>query len=442
MMRVIYECVAGLDVHKKTVVATRMRLTSDKRIVWETETFGTMTPDLLKLHDWLQAWPISHVAMESTGDYWKPVYNLLEDDFEMWVVNAQHVKRVPGRKTDVTDAEWLAELMLHGLLKASFVPEKPQRGLRDLTRSRVRLIEERSRVVNRVQKLLEGANIKLSSVVTDVQGVSARAMLAELAEGNTNANAMAELARGRLRNKIPELEKALTGIVESHHRFLLSQHLAHIDFLDEQIAALEAEIERCIRDMGAPPAPPSTSDGTDAPETPAEAPTDGTWEPAVTLLDSIPGIDRNAAEAILAEIGADMTRFPTTGHLCRWGGVAPGNNESGGKRHSGRTPKGNRALTRTLVQCAHAAVRTKGSFFKARYHRLAARRGKKRAIMAIAHSMLIAIWHMLTTGSFYDDLGEGYYDERHKERKIAYHARQLEKLMGGTVQVAPSPAMA
>ena len=438
-MREIYECVAGLDVHKRTVVATRMRVTPDKQKEWETETFGTTTPELLQLHDWLQGWPCTHVAMESTGNYWKPVYNLLEDDFKLLVVNAQHVKHVPGRKTDVKDAEWLAELMLHGLLRASFIPPKPQRALRELTRYRTRLIQERSRTVNRVQKLLEGANIKLSSVVTDIQGVSARKMLAELADGNTNAGAMAELAKGRLRNKLPELEKALTGVVHPHHRFLLSQQLAHIDFLDSQVEAIETEIERQLMAMSNPPEPPEIgNDTSDAKTATWQGPQD--WLAATDLLDTVPGINARAAQGILAEIGIDMRRFPSDDHLCSWAGAAPGNHQSGGKRYSGRTTKGNRTLMSILVQCAHAAVRTKGTFFKARYHRLAARRGKKRAIVAIAHSMLKAIWHMLTTGEVYRDLGVDYYDERSKDRKIAYHTRQLEKLIGGTVQVALNPA--
>ncbi len=439
-MRITYERVAGMDVHKKTVVATRMRVTEGARVDWETRTFGTTTPELLQLYDWIQEWSCSHVAMESTGDYWKPVYNLLEEDFEVWVVNAQHVKRVPGRKTDATDAEWLAELMLYGLLKASFIPPKPQRALRELTRYRTRLIQERSRTVNRVQKLLEGANIKLASVVTDIQGVSARAMLAELAAGNEDSAALAELARGRLRNKIPELEKALTGRVEPHHRFLLSQQLEHIDFLDEQVAEIEAEIERQLGMMNEPPDAPRTEGNEASPPTEEEPPTD--WRAAVSLLDTIPGINRKAAQVILAEIGVDMSRFPTDGHLCRWAGVAPGNHESGGKRYSGRTTKGNRTLKSILVQCAYAAIRTQDSFFNARYHRLAARRGKKRAVMAIAHSMLKAIWHMLSTGEVYHDLGGDYYNQRNKDAKVAYHTRQLEQLTGATVQIALGGAAA
>lgn len=440
-MRITYERVAGIDVHKKTVVVTRLRVTEEQQVEWETHTFGTTTPELLQAYDWLQEWECQQVALESTGDYWKPVYNLLEEDFEVWVVNAQHVKRVPGRKTDASDAEWLAELLAYGLLQPSFIPPKPQRALRELTRYRTRLIQERSRLVNRVQKLLEGANIKLASVATDLQGVSARAILAELAAGNTDAEALAELARGRLRNKIPELERALTGKVEPHHRFLLSQQLEHIDFLDEQVAEIEAEIERQLKAMSPlPEASETAEEATATPPTPAGSPI--SWSTAVSLLDTIPGINREAAQIILAEIGVDMSVFPTAGHLCRWAGVAPGNNESGGKHYSGRTTKGNRVLKSTLVECAQAAIRTKDSFFKARYQRLVARRGKQRAIMAIAHSILKAIWQMLRSGEVYHDLGAEYYNQRDKDAKVAYYTRQLEKLTGAKVQIALGEAMA
>lgn len=435
-MRKMYERVAGLDVHKRNVVATRMRVTADESVEWETETFGTTTPELLALHDWLQGWRCTHVALESTGDYWKPVHNLLEDTFEVLLVNAQHVKRVPGRKTDASDAEWLAELQLHGLLKASFIPPKPQRALRELTRYRTRLIQERSRTVNRVQKLLEGANIKLASVVSDIQGVSAQAMLSQLANGEQDAQVLAQLARGRLRNKIPELEKALTGRVQPHHRFLLAQQLEHIDFLDEQITEIGAEIARQVAALSSSSEPPADSaNGTAANEGP-EAPGPVTWEEAVDLLDTIPGIDRQTAEMILAETGIDMRQFPTAKHLAAWAGVAPGNHESGGKHYSGRTRKGNRHLQTTLVQAAWAAVRSKGTFLKARYHRLAARRGKKRAIVAVAHTMLVSIWHMLSHGVAYKELGADYFNQRNKEAKVGYLTRQLEKLTGGTVQVA------
>jgi transposase len=407
---------------------------------WETETFGTTTSELLQLHDWLLAWECTHVAMESTGEYWKPVYNVLEDSFELLVVNATHVHRVPGRKTDVTDSEWLAELQLHGLLKASFVPPKPQRALRELTRYRPRLVQERVRVVNRVQKLLEGANIKLSSVASDILGVSGRAMLEEIVSGSTDAAALADLARGRLRAKILALEQALRGQVGDHHRFLLAKQVAHIDFLDEQIADIERAIERQIETL--PPLAGAPETPTDAGATPLSEPDDEplTWTKAMVLLCSIPGVDFHTASVILAEIGIDMSQFPTAQHLAAWAGVAPGNHESAGKRYSGRTRKGNRVLTSALVQAAWGAVRTKDTFLKARYHRLAARRGKKRAIVAVAHSMLVSIWHMLSRQEPYRELGSDYLDARKKEATVSYLTRRLEKLTGGAVRVELRPA--
>jgi len=413
-------------------------VTEQDRAEWETETFGTTTPDLLRLHDWLLEWDTEHVAMESTGDYWKPVYNVLEDTFRLLVVNAKHVKHVPGRKTDVKDSEWLAELMMHGLLKASFIPPRPQRALRDLTRYRTTLVQERTRLVNRVQKLLEGANIKLSSVATDIMGVSARAMLAEIAAGQTDPVLMAGLARGRLRAKIPELEKALTGIVLPHHRFLLVEQLAHIDFLDEQVGEISAEIGRQLEAMSRPPNRLSsdTGQGTEEGTSTDEGNPPLTWLEAVALLDTIPGVNQRTAEKMLAEMGLDMSRFPTAKHLATWAGLAPGNNQSGGKRYSGRTPQGNRALTTTMVAAAWTAVRSKDTFLKARYHRLAARRGKKRAIVAVAHSMLVSAYHMLNHRQPYRELGGDYFDQRKKEAKVSYLIHRLEKLTGGSVSIA------
>jgi transposase len=444
-MRIIHRIVAGLDVHKKTVVATRMQVNEEERLVWETKTFGTMTQDLLALLDWLAEWECTHVAMESTGDYWKPVFNVLEGTFEVYLVNAQHVKHVPGRKTDVTDSEWLAELMLHGLLRPSFIPPKPQRALRDLTRYRTKVVEERSRTVNRVQKLLEGANIKLASVVSDVRGVSAQAMMAELCTGRMSPQEMANLARGTLRNKIPELERALTGVVETHHRFLLGKQLAHIGFLDEQVADLSAEIARQLEEMSSPPHTPGEGDPSPPPATTSQADNGVaplTWTEAVELLDTIPGVNVKTAESILAEMGLDMSRFPTADHLSAWAGLAPGNHESAGKRYSGRRRKGNRPLATTMVQAAWSAVRTKGTYLKSRYHRLAARRGKKRAIVGVARSMLVSIWHMLTYRQPYQELGDDFLDQRRKESKLNYLTRQLEKLTGGSVQIEfqPNPA--
>jgi transposase len=383
--------------------------------------------------------------MESTGDYWKPVFNILEDTFEVWLVNAQHVKHVSGRKTDVKDSEWLAELMLHGLLKPSFIPPKPQRALREMTRYRNTLVQERTRIVNRVQKLLEGANIKLSSVATDIMGVSARAMLAEIASGQTDAEQMANLAKGRMRNKIPELEKALTGIVQPHHRFLLAQQLGHVDFLDEQIETISSAIGKQVETMSWPEKPSDPDIRTEAGEE-TLATDEGelplTWNDAVALLDTIPGVNRRIAEVMLAEIGLDMSQFPTANHLASWAGLAPGNYQSGGKRYSGRTTKGNKALSSIMVQGAWSAVRTKETFLKARYHRLAARRGKKKAIIAVAHSMLVSAWHMLTNQQPYQELGGDYFDERKKESKVSYLVRRLEKLTGGAVSIELQPAAA
>jgi transposase len=444
-MKIIYKRVAGLDVHKKTVVAARMRVTEEDRVEWETKTFGTTTPDLLELHDWLYEWELTHVAMESTGDYWKPVFNILEDTFEVWLVNAQHVKHVSGRKTDVKDSEWLAELMLHGLLKPSFIPPQPQRALRELTRYRTRLVQERARIVNRVQKLLEGANIKLSSVASDIMGVSARAMLAEIVAGQTDAEVMADLARGRMRSKIPELEKALTGIVQPHQRFVLAQQLDHIDFLDEKVETLSLRIEQQLESMSWPDEPAEPDAGEDTEEGPPatdESELPLTWNAAVALLDTIPGVSRRIAEVMLAEMGLDMSQFPTADHLASWAGLAPGNHQSGGKRYSGRTTKGNKPLASIMVQGAWSAVRVKGTFLKARYHRLAARRGKKRAIVAVAHSMLISAWHMLTYQQPYQELGGDYFDQRKQETKVSYLVRRLEKLTGGSVSIELQPAAA
>jgi len=436
-MRVIYERVAGLDVHKQTVVACRMRVTEDKRVEWETKTFGTMTADLLGLHDWLSEWEVKQVALESTADYWKPVFNILEEGFEVVLVNAQHVKKVPGRKTDASDAEWLAELMLHGLLKASFIPAKPQRELRELTRYRTTVVRERARVVNRVEKLLESTNIKLSSVVTDVMGVSAKAMLTELAGGVTDPQALAELAKGRLRNKTKELEAALTGTVGHHQRFILAQQLSHIDFLDGQIEVLSQQISQHLAQMAQPE--PDDDDPTGSSK--GEADEGLSWTEAVELLDTIPGVDQRTAEIILAEIGLDMSQFPTADDLASWAGFAPGNYQSGGKRYSGRTTKGNRPISAALNQAAWAASRTKDTFLKARYHRLAARRGKKRAIVAIGRSILVSIWHMLSRREPYQDLGPDYYDQRRKETKVSYLTKQLTRL-GFVVQLDPLPVAA
>lgn len=435
-MKVMVSKGAGLDVHKKTVVACRRRY-EKKEVEQETRTFGTMTADLLELVDWLLEWEVTTVAMESTGEYWKPVFNLLEGAFEVMVVNAQHIKFVPGRKTDVKDAEWIAELLSYGLLKGSFIPEAPQRALRDLTRYRVKLVQERTRGVNRVQKLLESANIKLGSVATDVFGVSGRLMLNALTEGKSDPAMMAELAKGRLRKKLPELEKALTGVVSDHHRFLLAQQLSHIDYLDEQVERIGAEISKRMVEMSQPPTPPTVNKQTTEPDAAdSDSQTIPSWTQAVEILDSAPGVNQRAAEMILAEIGVDMSQFPSADHLTAWAGMAPGNNQSGGKRFSGRSRKGNRTLRSIMTQVAHAASRKKGSYASAKYRRVAMRRGKKRAIIAVARSLLVSIYHMLSNGTFYEDLGSDYFDNRSKERKTDYLLKQLGKL-GYDVQLEP-----
>ncbi len=438
-MRIVYQRCAGLDVHKRTVVACRMRLGEQGQVEQETKTFGTMTSDLLQLSDWLTEWEVTHVAMESTGEYWKPIFNILEGSVTVFLVNAQHVKHVPGRKTDVKDAEWLAELMSYGLLKPSFIPAKPQRDLRDLTRTRRTLIQERARVVNRIHKVLETANIKLASVASDIMGVSGRRMMEALIEGKADPETMAELAKGRLRKKIPELQKALTGLVDDHHRFLLSQHLAHVDFLDEQIGAINEEIGLRIERMSQG----ATSSDNNASNEEAHGSKEPrlTWQEGVEIADSAPGLDKRMAEMVLAEMGIDMDQFPSANHLTAWVGLAPGNKQSGGKRYSGRTRKGNKVLRGLLIQAAWAAVRQKNTYLSALYKRLAARRGKKRAIVAVARSLLVSLYYMLKRRQPYQDLGADYFDKRRKEAKADYLIRQLRQL-GYEVKVEPAPLAA
>jgi transposase len=378
---------AGLDVHKKTVVAAIIVPDGQAGLRKEVRTFGTMTVDLLGLSDWLLSFGVTHVAMESTGEYWKPIYNILEENFEVLLVNARHIKQVPGRKTDVMDAEWIADLLRHGLLRSSFIPPVGQRELRELTRHRTNFVRERASVVNRIQKTLESANIKLASVASNVMGVSGRAMLEAIVAGTTNATEMAGLAKGRLREKREQLDKALEGRVKPHHRFVLAELLCQVDSLDESIARFDAEIEKYCHP----------------------------FEEEVELLDTIPGVAQRIAEVIVSEIGSDMSRFPTADHLAAWAGVAPGNNESAGKRYSGTTRHGDRALTVALLQAAHAAARTRNTYLSAQYHRLAGRRGKKRAIVAVAHSILVISYHIIQRKEPYRDLGGDYFDQRRPE---------------------------
>jgi transposase len=366
-MDVVYPRCSGLDVHKKTVVACVIVPGAKGKPQKAIRTFGTMTDDLLALGDWLAEREVTQVAMESTGVYWQPIWNLLEERFTLLLVNAYHVKQVPGRKTDVGDCEWIADLLRHGLLTGSFVPDRSQRELRELTRYRTALMQERAAEVNRLQKTLEGANIKLAAVATDVLGKSGRQILEALVAGGTAAGDLAQLARGRMRDKIPQLERALTGSFRPHQQFMVARHVAFIDDLDELVAQVSAEIAERLR--------------------PAEA--------DVELLDEVTGIGRPTAEVWLAEVGSDLERFPTHGHLASWAGLCPGNNESAGKRKSGKTRKGNTALRTALVVAAQAAARKRDSFLSAQYRRLAARRGPKKAIVALAHSLLVIAYHVL-----------------------------------------------
>jgi transposase len=432
---------AGLDVHKKSITACRMvpdPTGQEGEGIAELKTFGTMTRDLLALADWLTEARITHVAMESTGEYWKPIYNLLEDTCTVFLVNATHVKNVPGRKTDKADARWLAKLMRFGLLQASFIPPKGQRDLRDLTRYRTTLVQERVREVNRVQGVLERAHITLASVISDIMGVSGRAMLEALIAGRADPATMAALAQRRRRSKIPVLEQALTGIVHAHHRQLLAMQRAHSDVLDEQIEALTRAMVTSLKALSATEPPqedqPALPAVGSAPSVTVSPPL--TFTHAVELLDTIPGIDQRGAEVMVAEIGIDMSRFETAPRLAAWAGVAPGNDESAGKQRSGKTRKGNRPLRAILTQLAHAAVHTKGTYLSALYQRLAARRGKKRAIIAVAHAIMVSVFHMLSRQEPYHELGGHYFDERRRQFTVDRLTRRIERL-GYRVHLEP-----
>jgi len=399
-MDVQIEHCAGLDVHQATVVATVRYPSPAGGRASVTATFGTMAADLWALGEWLQAYGVTHVALESTGVYWKPVYYVLEDRFTLLLINMRLLKHVPGRKTDVQDSEWLAQLLECGLLKASFVPPPVIRELRDLSRYRLQQVRDRAREVNRLYQVLEDSNVKLTSVATDVMGVSGRAMLDALVAGTTDPAVLAELARGRLRKKLPELRRALAGRFRRHHAFLVEQILAKIDYLDEAVERLHAEIDERLRP----------------------------FEPVLTRLDTIPGVKRTVAISILAETGGDMTRFPTAGHLCSWAAMCPGQNESAGKRRSGKTRKGNQYLRGQLIQGALGAIHSKGTALQARYHRVRRHRGHKKAVVAVAHQMLEIAYYVMRDGVTYHELGADYFDRRHAERAARRHVRQLEAL--------------
>lgn len=413
-METIYESVAGLDLHKKTVFAHVRRLNRQGQLEEETRTFGTMTKHLLELSDWLAEWNVTHVAMEATGVYWKPVWNILEGRFELLLVNPRELKQVPGRKSDVKDSQWIAQLLHHGLLRSSYVPQRPQRELRDLTRHRAQLQGERSRVANRIHKLLEDTNIKLGSVASDILGVSGREMLDHLAKGEQNVDKMAKMARGALKPKIPQLKLALEGRFNEHHRFMLKSLLSHLDCLDQQVAEFSARIEAAM----APFLSPELQD----------------------KLDAIPGINSTTIENVVAEIGVDMQQFPTAAHLASWAGICPGNEESAGKRKRTKTTKGNRWLRRALSEAAWAASHTKDTYLSAQYRRLAGRRGKKRALVALGHTLLVVIYHIIQNGCEYQDLGGDYFLRLEPERLKRYLVRRLQKL-GYDVEIHPHHAV-
>ena len=410
-MQVLYPCCCGLDIHKKFVVACLMTTNAEGQVQKESRTFSTMTQDLPAVLYWLHAAGCTHVALESTGWYWRPVYNLLEGQFTVLVGNAYHMKTVPGRKTDVKDAEWIADLLRHGLIRGSFIPTPAQRQLRDLTRYRTHLVEERARLTNRLQTVLEDANVKLASVVTDIRGVSARAILSALVAGETDPTILAELARGRMRAKREVLAQAVVGRFTPHHAFLITEQLSQLDYLEEAIERVSTEITQRLADDQA----------------------------ALELLDTIPGVGRRAAEILLAEMGTDLSRFPSAKHLASWAGMCPGNKESGGKRLSGKTRKGNIWLRQVLFEVVHAARKTKETYLSAQYRRLDTRRGKQRALVALGHSILVSAYHILTRRVPYRELGPLYFDSLDRQRIQQRLVQRLERL-GYTVNLQPIAA--
>jgi transposase len=404
-MELLHPRCAGLDVHKDTVVAC-VRIANDGEVEREVRTFDTMTSGLLALSEWLGEHGCTHAVMESTGVYWKPVWHVLEGDFELLLANAAHVKSVPGRKTDVNDATWLAELLAHGLVRGSFVPDEATQQMRALLRTRKQLVREQASHVQRVQKVLEDANIKLSSVVTEIMGRSGRSILDAIAAGETDADALLKLAGPRLKTDRTKICEALRGRVTTHHRFLLKLHLDHIDTLAKAIASIDAEVGSNLEP----------------------------FRSAVELLKTIPGVSDLSAQVIVSEVGIDMQRFPTSGHLISWAGLCPRNDESAGKRRSTRIRKGAPWLKTVLVQCAWAAAHCKKGYLRAQYYRLKSRRGGKKAAVAVAASILTAAYHMLRDGTFYNDLGSAYLDQLGAERRIKRLVKRLTDL-GCEVQI-------
>ena len=411
-MEVLIERCAGLDVHKDTVTAcVRVPGPSGQRTE-ETYTFGTTTPEVLALRDWLAAHGVTVVGMESTGVYWKPVFYVLEDDVECWLLNARHLRNVPGRKTDVADAAWIAQLVEHGLVRPSFVPPKPIRELRNLTRYRKAQIEERTRETQRLDKVLQDAGVKLSSVATDILGVSGRAMLSALVEGTRDPETLAELARGLLRKKIPALKQALQGRFGAHHALIVGAILSKLEFLDEIIERLSGEIEEAI----------------------------SPFERQVELLRTIPGVERRTAEMLVAEIGVDMSRFGSSARLASWAGMCPGNNESAGKHRSGKTRKGSKWLRAGLTEAAKAAARSRGTYFSAQYTRLKGRRGPRKATTAVGHSILVVAYHVLERGEPYAELGADHFLRRHDPKRHAAKLLRQIQAIGYNVTLEPVEA--
>jgi transposase len=407
-MEVLHPRCCGLDVHKETVVAC-LRLVIDGKAIKETRTFATTTAGLLALSEWLTETRCTHVAMEATGVYWKPVWHILSDgDFELVLANAAHIKNVPGRKSDVKDSDWISDLLAHGLIQPSFVPDGPTQEMRTLLRTRKQVVREKSSHVLRIQKTLEDANIKLDSVITDIMGVSGRKMIEALIAGEKDPAKLARLADPRVKASKDSLREALRGRVTKNHRFLLRLHLRQIDAIDAAIAEIDREVEASI------------------------AP----FRTAVEQVSTVPGVKSLAAQTILSEIGLDMSRFPSSGHLISWACICPRSDESAGKRRSTRIRKGSPWLKTTLVQCAWAATRTKGSYLQAQFYRIRARRGAKKAILAVAASILTAIYHMLKDGTFYQDLGPDHFDPRTKERHKNRLIKRLADL-GYVVELVP-----
>lgn len=398
-MEVLYPRCCGIDVHKESLVVC-LRLQDGRRAQTQVQSFGTTTAEILRLHAWLSEAACTHVAMESTGVYWQPVFNLLEGSFEVVLANAHHIKAVPGRKTDVKDCEWLAQLLAHGLIRASFIPPAAIRELRDLTRHRKSLIRDRVKAINRVHKLLETANIKLASVVTDVMGVSGRAMLNALVAGETDPHRLAALARGSLIPKVRQLAEALRGRFNAHHAFLLGQILTQVDQLAVLVAACDTRILEVARPL----------------------------ESEIQLLQTIVAVGRRSAEVMVSEIGVDMARFATSGHLASWARICPGTHQSAGKRRSTGTGTGNNWLRTTLLESAWAASHARKSYLGAQYRRISKRRGPKRAAIAVAHTILVIAYHVLRDGVAFQDLGPDYFDRMNTGKQKQYHLRRLAEL--------------